>query len=104
MSFLPQWLPRAWRVRPFCVGLLEAKQCADALDGGKVVVMPDRPKRAAVGEGLMNGEIQARIDRLQPSAVQWTVPLGGGGTTTGRADPGRPVRALLEEQQVDSPI
>src|SRR6266540_6849242 len=49
---------------------LVAEQGADSLDRGEIVVVPDRPYRAPVRQRLVDGEIEARVDRLELRAVE----------------------------------
>src|SRR5207237_3572931 len=66
--------------------------------------MPDRPHAAAVSERLMNGKIEASIDRLELRAVERATPCRNGGAPARRATPRRAVGTLLKEQELHAAV
>src|SRR5213078_4511105 len=77
---------------------------ADALDGLEVVALAERPDRAAVGERLVHGKVEAVLALLHLRAVQRAGSAFGPEPPARGALPGVPVAAVLEEQQLDPPV
>ena len=66
--------------------------------------MADCPHGAAVRERLVDGEVEAGVGRLQTRPVERAAALRHLSTATRRTTERRPVRAFLEEEQLDSRI
>src|SRR5207247_6141933 len=77
---------------------------ADALDRVEVLVLAQRPDRAAVGKRLVHCEIQPVPALLHLRAVQRAVPGLRGHAPARRALPGAVIGSVVEEQQLDAPV
>jgi len=60
------------------------------------------PDGSAVDERLVNGEVQPVIRALHARPIEWTLAALSRHTAAVRAAGGRPVRALLEEEEFDT--
>ena len=61
------------------------------------MLLADHLDRPAVGQRLMDGEVEATVRRLESRPVEWAAPALGLRTATGRTDMRRPVGAVLHE-------
>ena len=67
-------------------------------------MVPDGPHRAAVRERLVHSEVEPRVGRFEPRAVERTASFRDRGAAAGGAAEGRAVDALLEEQQLHARV
>src|SRR5262249_50460104 len=80
---------------------LVAQQRADAFDRLEVEVVPQGKDGAAVGQRLVDGQVEAVVSGLHLRPVERARPAFSAHAPAARALPGRVIRALLEEQQLD---
>src|SRR6266540_2398335 len=84
--------------------VLVPEQRADAADGLEVSPLADDVHRAAVGEGLVDGEVETVIASLERRPVERTTAVGHLCAATGRALVGPLVGAVADEQHVHAPV
>src|SRR5204862_671448 len=77
---------------------------ADAFDRVEVVPGAECADGAAVRERLVDGEVEAVLPLLELRSVERARPAFRRGAAAGRALPRRAVGALLDEQQLDTPV
>src|SRR4029079_14841927 len=73
-------------------------------DRREILVVPDGPHSAAVRECLVHREVETRVGRFEPRAVERTASFRDRGPAAGGAPEGRSVDALLEEQQLHARV
>src|SRR5436190_19042589 len=83
---------------------LVSQERPDPLDGFQVVALAERPDGAAVGERLVDGEVEAVLALLHLGAVEWARPAFGAEAPARGALPGVPVAPVLKEEQLDAPV
>src|SRR6266498_1339451 len=84
--------------------VLVPEQRADAADRLEVSPLADDVHRAAVGEGLVDGEVETVIASLERRPVERTTAVGHLCAATGRALVGPLVGAVADEQHVHAPV
>src|ERR687887_2819609 len=66
--------------------------------------MADGPDGAAVGECLVDRQVESGVVRLELGPVQWTAAAFEGGPTAGRAAERRVIGALLEQEHLHASV
>ena len=67
-------------------------------------MVADRPHGSAVRERLVHGQVEARVGRLETRPVERAAPFGHFRAPARRTTECRPVRPLLEEEQLDARV